>query len=1076
MVKSLSTLVDFLNNIGKTKVSIFLDKVKDLVPQNNALQDIPITTDMRDELVEILTNADASGELLLSVLTSKPNALDLLKDLVSKNISRDLLVPIVNLLRNKEEIIRLIVNEAIKKFTEDLGTNLNTLRNLSYKTEVDNLINDYKNGTLSINSIKPIENAIKKDVREFITTMAPYIAQLFQSARDDPVNFFIYITQEVARNSKTSTPIIKKGKLLKRNKNINSMREVSGDATEEKTRLEKDDDTLVFLYIVLLILIHIDTKKSIDNFYKLFDEIEKLVDLNEFINNINEKKLMNEILSVPKSLTDLYSEVKNSDDVKTAIRENNFITSIIGTINDQETTKDILIRLLKKTCIYIDDFNINEISDIELLPQNKFTQRRIDFASLNDLLNITPKFQEISEINDNAENGLYIIIYEKVNADTNAVKEEIRQYIFINRNSNLKEVIHFAVKSLYYIVCAFSCSVKSLSSIEDIIEDIFKSVLNDNKYEIESVGNFKKGADTIRNKYIDNFDKYGQELIKIRDDTDSYTQEEYDEAEKKFVHAQSILFFYDVISGDLKKLIYYTEKLLRNTMIIIIPLIMTIWLDIFINYDGSESILGFGGGSSIDNYIIEYFNTILNKDFTVDEYKDYDKILTNNNDRFIHILESNFYKMTTNGQVSYFSFINNKYDNTYAQTIFSANNSKIESITADYAADDLPYKLVEIKTSGFTVNYDKNYMIVNYLYGENTTIEPCYPITLDKGSYVNINNDNEKFTIDENNTLIILNNNYKLDGNTYDVKTINIDELQDLVTNTENVETTIGYYNGLYFIIYNLFFNVFQILKPLENLKKIVNGVDIKANIGKIDFVKTYNDVYTKKTYFLDLNIDNYSNNENIFLPYQMCFISYKDDTFVDIISRKVYKKEPEKEPAPESTILADGNYHINLYNSDGSSINISTLNKEENFKTYLYLDYKINPVAVAGKEEITIAGAEKIYNTITIQNEADGVIKKFYYDDKVKKYKTITQNGEWSIRTDDGIIAQTPHSLTVNNNNFTTEITYIMLTADLNTNEEGTKVNNVKEEDYGKVGDGLKYDIKTTDIIRNSGFFYINL
>ena len=190
MVNSASSILQLLNSIGKTKISYLIDTIKDVIPNTNEFKDIPITQEMREQMIALFSsNKDASGELLVTILTSKTNGLDLLKDLSSKNISRDMLTLIVYILRNKEEIIRIIVNEDIKKFIDDLGTNLNTLRNLSYKKEVDNLINDYRNGTFSINSIKPLGNGIKSDALQFLSTMSPYIGKLFQSARRDPVDF-----------------------------------------------------------------------------------------------------------------------------------------------------------------------------------------------------------------------------------------------------------------------------------------------------------------------------------------------------------------------------------------------------------------------------------------------------------------------------------------------------------------------------------------------------------------------------------------------------------------------------------------------------------------------------------------------------------------------------------------------------------------------------------------------------------------------------------------------------------------------------------------------------------------------
>ena len=917
MVNSASSILQLLNSIGKTKISYLFDTIKDVIPNTNEFKDIPITQEMREKMIALFSsNEDASGELLVTILTSKTNGLDLLKDLSSKNISRDMLTLIVNILRNKEEIIRIIVNEDIKKFIDDLGTNLNTLRNLSYKKEVDNLINDYRNGTFSINSIKPLGNGIKSDALQFLSTMSPYIGKLFQSARKDPVDFTNYIIQEIAKNytnstnqkktrSTASTKNINEGKLLKRNKHIISMRDVSDDDDRDKP--------FIVLLIVLLILIHIDTKKSIENFYNLIAELENTEDISGAI-------LMNNILGVPKSLTDLFNQLFSDDKtiaLRETLRENTFITSMIGSINEKETAKDIITRLFRKTCIYINDFNNNKMSDIELLPNDEFTLKKIDFAPLNDILNITPKFQEITELNENSENGLYIVIYNKVNADADAVKEEIRQYIFINRNSNLKDVIHFQIKSLYYALSAFSCVMKDLTSIKEAITKLNSEDIS-SKYTIGNIGNIEKGDDAVRNKKIDNFNIYGRNLISLKS-SNSYTaqDQEYIEAEEKFNKAQVILYCYDIINGDFKKIIYYLEKLLRNITIVIIPVFMTILLDTSVN----------------SKYDIEYINTLFNITISEEDFLSESNI-SSEDGKIMHILEGNYYKMITNDQVSYFSFINNNYDNAYAETIFSGNNAKFNTITckdkdgtnktininSQYESSILVHKLVNIQTEGFTVNYDENYIIIkNYSYGENTTIEPCYPITLDKGSYVNINNNNEQFTIDENNILTILNNNYKLDGNTYDIKTI------------------------FYFISYNIYFNTLQIVKASKQffdntIDKLLNktiddspSANSKANIDEIDFIKTYNEVYTKKTYFLDLSVDNYSNNENIFLPYQMTFISYKDATFVDIISGKVYKKESTKINDDATAQVNQSNTGNNTQVSiDDSSSKIETITQDK--------------------------------------------------------------------------------------------------------------------------------------------------
>ena len=147
--------------------------------------------------------------------------------------------------------------------------------------------------------------------------------------------------------------------------------------------------------------------------------------------------------------------------------------------------------------------------------------------------------------------------------------------------------------------------------------------------------------------------------------------------------------------------------------------------------------------------------------------------------------------------------------------------------------------------------------------------------------------------------------------------------------------------------------------------------------------------------------------------------------------------------------------------------------NHIEEIRKYLNEDEAVlpNSVVVAFTSGIDVKkNSDGKTATITIQND-DGLKKKFYYDDKVKKYKTI-KDGKWQTRTIKYGIAETPHTLTLNNNIFTTEVTFIMLNKKLNANANDKVLANVEEENYGKVGDGLEISGLEEKDIQNRGFF----
>lgn len=1045
MVKSLNALINVLDVIGKKKIVSFIDSLKQIIPDDNSLKDIIITNEMRDKIVKILTDAKVSTDLIIKVMTSKPNALDFIKDLQAQNITIELLTSIVDIIKNVKPsltpIINTIVNVAIDTLVKDTSTTITKVKALNYSNELNSIRDALSNKNISYEeSVEPVIQKLKDDVSKIIKDIGPTIQKILTDLKTDPSTFTNYIVQELSKKNYVSRSInnVRRLKKLSRNTDENDpLTLLLEDTMDDANLLDTEGGTSNSFRIFIILL---SQSPKLAQLLKEFDPtlINLNLDEDSFLNYLNdyytkyntvtkEIKMLAEGTDI-KKIPVFFDLFTDADKIK--------YDEINEEYKEAVLEKESIIKEREKNRAYIDLLKLAEAeakATISFSEDWDFSNRDIEY----DIEMFSESFKEslnsfIKKFGSDYENNIFLKNLSVSTSNLQEASEEaIEKTSSVNRDllisrekiSNLedkinKEVVKIIENKLFQIYDNIQDNEISeninVNFEKENIEFISSSnILNlsINKKIVSSIDTSNTGIYIIKYKHIKSGKFIYRYIFVNKQPSLKIMIDEY------FKYFFNLLLIWNIIYNSLesigklakegenndsteleliknmKLLFTFASKLTDSTSISLLYLIYFI--------------LSFSTIKNFKSYLNKYLSEILGLNGLSDFTKKSDMKLN-------FYLPDGKYKKNTDGKESYFSVYNkiisgdDEAKELFSKTEIQKYVDKDGNTGGVFDIFNKEFKYTSFNTENYKVIFN-DFEVIYKSIDEKITFEKVSPTKLEPGKYINENDNEDFFTL--LNDYIILNNTYtyKYNSGYLPAFALKINDDFKFQLGDDNISQL----QSLYHIV----------KEYIEFPIKLISAFTYKYPQSKIH------------NYIADFK---FQLGDDIDTPMIMSFIQV-GDKYINIHNKKVYTKydaeaaakaAADKAAAEKATADANaaadakalaalkalaeqnntnklkrGDYEIIFNTWDEKQVNISTRDatfwdgEKSIIGTNTYFNYNPFLIAVSDVKNTTIGGITQNYETITIrskdENSKNYFSKTFYYDNETKLYRTTTEDEE---------------------------------------------------------------------------------